>query len=90
MKEEILLGDTVQDIHTGFTGVAMIKSEFFNGCIQYDVLPRAKKDNVPVESTGIDSQSLKLIKKGPRHKKAVEEEESTGGPNHRGISMRGY
>ena len=90
MNDEILLGDTVKDIHTGFTGIAMIRSEFFNGCIQYDVVPKVDKENKPVESQGIDIQSLKRIKKGPKHIIERKEPRATGGPNNKGRKMRGW
>ncbi len=90
MKDEILLGDTVQDIHTGFKGVAMIRSEFFNGCIQYDVVPKVNKENRQIEAQGIDIQSLKRIKKGPKHIVKKESQEITGGPNNKGRKMRGW
>lgn len=93
MKDEILLGDTVEDIHTGFRGIAMARSEFFNGCIQYDVAPKVSKDNKPEETQGIDIQSLKRIKKGPKHiveKKEPKKSFFTGGPNNKGRKMRGW
>jgi len=62
--KKIELGDTVQDIHTGFKEIAVVYSKFFNGCTQFEVAPKVRKDNVPVDSLGIDIQSLKIIKRG--------------------------
>ena len=42
---EIELGDKVKCKHTGFVGIAVAKTEFINGCIQYEVMPRVKKNN---------------------------------------------
>ena len=90
MNNKISLGDTVEDIHTGFKGIAMVYSKFFNGCEQYDVLPKVGKDNIPKESQGIDVQSLKVIKKGPNHsKQIVEESDEVGGPISKLRIMRG-
>lgn len=91
--KEIELGDTVKDIHTGFKGVAIVKSEFVNGCIQYDVTPPVDKEGKVVESQGIDSQSLKIVKRG---KKGLEvdkgdikkDKDFTGGPSSKPRIMR--
>ena len=58
---EIELGDKVRDKITGFTGIAVAKTEFLNGCIQFNVLPKQKeKDKMP-EEIGIDVGSLEVI-----------------------------
>lgn len=88
METEILLGDEVQCIYTGVKGVALTKTEFVNGCIQFGLAQKFDSSK-PLEQSmaefNIDSQSLKIIKKGPRHKPKVKKEitkkESTGGPS---------
>jgi len=89
---EIELGDTVKDINTGFIGIVLTKMEFFNGCIQYEVVPKVGKDNKMIEGVFIDINSLKIVKKKskPRVKKEKVKEEDNGGPNHSSIRMRGY
>jgi len=87
MKQEIEIGDKVECIHTGFRGIAMAKLEFFNRCIQFEVVPKVDKDNKKIDSEYIDYQSLKVIKKGTRDNL---EEDIDGGPNHKHIGMRGY
>ncbi len=84
--EEIKLGDKVRCKHTGFTGVATSKTEFINGCIQYDVVPKVGKDNKVPEGVAIDSQSLELVNK-PK-KKVIKKE--TGGAMRKISLMRGY
>ncbi len=84
---EIKLGDTVQSIYTGFKGIAISKTEFINGCIQFGVSAKVGKDNKYPEEMDMDSQSLKVIKKGPGHEES--EEESTGGPNRISHKQRG-
>ena len=90
MKDEILLGDTVEDIHTGFRGVAICRSMFINKCVQFDVAPKVDKDNKVPDSQGIDEGSLKVIEKGPLHSEEEIEGESSGGPNSKGRKMRGW
>ncbi len=88
MNTEILLGDEVQCMYTGLKGVAMNKTEFMNGCIQFGIAQKFDSEK-PIEQAtaevNIDSQSLKITKKGPRHKKEVKKEinskTSTGGPS---------
>ena len=84
---EIQLGDKVKCKLSGFTGIATARTEFLNGCIQIEVLPKVKKNNEIVEAQSIDEQSLKVI---TRVKKEIEEEESTGGPNRIATKQRGY
>ena len=84
METEILLEDVVECKYTGLKGVAMSKTKFVNGCIQFGVAPKFDPKENAVMEVNVDSQSLKVIKKGPRHKKIVKQEsikESTGGPS---------
>lgn len=90
---EIKLGDKVKDIHTNFVGIAVYKTEFLNGCIQFGVAPKVGGDNKIIEEAGIDSQSLIVIKKGSRHHKVIKKkvkEKTPGGANKMGIKQRGY
>ena len=84
--KEIELGDKVKCIITGFVGVAISKTEYINGCIQYDVVPKVGKDNKVIEGIGIDQESLKLVSK--KKKKIVRSD--TGGPMRRAPTQRGY
>lgn len=85
---EIKLGDKVRCKITGFTGTAVIKSEFLNGCIQWDVIPeKNKKDNKMPDSVGIDQQSLELV---TVKKKLKIEKKTTGGPMRKGINRRNF
>lgn len=96
MEKKIELGDTVEDIHTGFKGVALHRILFFNGCVQFGVMPRVGKDNKPVleEAVEIDEISLKIVKKFKKvEKKSVVKKvarKPTGGAYHKGRKMRGY
>ena len=71
----IQLGDKVKDKITGFIGIAIAKTEYLNGCIQYMVIPKMKRgvDKLP-EEVGIDEEQLEVIEKKIKIKKT-----STGG-----------
>lgn len=94
--EEILLGDEVKCKYTGIRGVAMARTEFINGCIQFSVCRKWNPKNPPSigdGEIGVDSQSLVITKKGPRHKKISRkkvEKKFTGGPMRKANRMRGY
>jgi len=81
---EIELGDTVKDIHSGFTGVAINKTEFINGCVQYGVVAKCVKNEEP-KDIQVDGESLVVTKKGRKHKK-----DSNGGPMRKAPVQRGY
>jgi len=83
---EIKLGDKVKCIQTGFTGIAVARTEFLNGCIQFNVLPKCKSPDKMPEEIGIDEQSLIVIplKKKKRIKK------DTGGAMNRHCSRRNF
>jgi len=84
---EIKLGDKVKCKVTGFVGIAIARTEFLNGCIQYSVVPKCKKGDTKMpEEMGIDEQSLEVI---PKKKKKIKKS-STGGANTKGIKLRGY
>jgi len=93
METEIKLEDHVKCRYTGIKGIVLTKTEFVNGCIQFGVAQKFDP-KVPLEQAmaefPIDSQSLIITKKGPRHKKVIkDEEEFTGGPSR--VKMRaGY
>ena len=77
-KEKIILGDRVKSKLNGFEGIAVCRTEFINGCIQYEVC--------------IDEYSLTVVKKravesmeydreDPIEENDEDEEDYTGGPN---------
>lgn len=84
--DKIKLGDKVRDKITGFVGIAVAKTEFMNGCIQYLVQPKIAKGNFIPEDKGIDEQSLEVIKSKIKKKKKKE----NGGAMTEGFSQRGY
>ena len=93
MNDKIELEDTVECKYTGIKGIAVTKTEFVNGCIQFGVAQKKGKERQVLDmmEIGIDSQSLKLIKKGPRHKQEeIAKEIKSGGPMRIVNRMRGY
>jgi len=85
--ENIKLGDKVRCKITGFTGIAVVRSEFLNGCIQWSVLSKMGKDNKMPEEIGIDEKSLEII---PTPKKKVVKKEENGGAMTRGFVRRNF
>lgn len=62
---KIKLGTKVVDKVTGFEGIATSRVEYINGCIQYGVTPKVKKDDTTAypDSTYVDEAQLQLVKK---------------------------
>jgi len=86
MMREIKLGDKVKCKITGFIGTAVARTEYINGCTQYNVVGKVAKDGKYPEEMSIDIESLEvlLVKK-----KAIKKSD-TGGATTRGIKQRGY
>ena len=78
MKQLVVeLGDKVCDKVTGFTGIAVAKHEYLQGCVRFSVQPKAdmEKGTVP-ESETFDEPLLGLIQKA-----VVSPEPPDGGPS---------
>lgn len=88
MENEIQLGDEVRDIYTGFKGVAIARTEFINGCVQYSVVTKVTKNEFDPDKNevAIDSQSLELVKS----RKNRRPKQDTGGAYNHAKGMRGY
>ena len=66
----IELGQKVKDNITGFTGIAIAKCEYLNGCISIEVKPtKLDKDGKMLGAQWIDEQRL-----------TVKSKATTGGP----------
>lgn len=59
-KPTIMLGDTVTDRVTGFTGIAIAMTEWLYGCRSFGVKSEAMKDGIPVETQWFDEKSLSV------------------------------
>lgn len=102
MKEhKIKLGDKVKDKITGYTGIATARTEFINGCVQYTIARKLKKDqeiNVAGDPS-IDEMCLEVIEERViESKEYLDEDEEImavhpephGGPITFNKRMRGY
>lgn len=61
---KIELGEKVQDLVSGFEGIITGRLEYFNGCIQYLVIPKVDKDGGRIDGLWVDEPQLKVIKGG--------------------------
>lgn len=73
---EIELGSRVKDRVTGFTGVAVSRIVYLNGCVQYGVRPRVSSDNKIIDCEYIDVAQLEALDNDP----VKVEPANTGGP----------
>lgn len=98
MAKEIELGDTVKCIYSGFTGVAVCKTVFINGCVQYGLVPKWNKtEKSTPEEAGFDEDSLTIVKRGKRGKEEDEfysddadEGYNSGGPMRKPPKRRNF
>ena len=61
--ENLKLGMWMRDTVTGFSGYAINKMFFLNGCIQYALRPKAKNPTELPDSVWVDDQQLLVDKK---------------------------
>ncbi len=78
----IELGWKVRDMYSGFTGIAVGRTQWIYGCVRYSVEPGLAKDGTFRESVWIDEQRLQVVKKLKlkvgKHFKGT----ATGGPRN--------
>ena len=78
---KIKLGSRVQDIYTGFEGMAVAKTEWLNGCVRIGIQPtELDKDGKIQEEVWFDEQQVKVVKKTQPVYKAQVKVERPGGP----------
>ncbi len=53
---KVELGDKVKDKITGFIGIAVARTEFLNGCVQYTIVGKIGKDGKFPEEVNIDEE----------------------------------
>jgi hypothetical protein len=64
MSKQITLGNTVKDKVTSFTGIAVARIEYINGCVQFCVKPKTSKDGKMPEGEYLDVQQLDFVDNG--------------------------
>ncbi len=85
MKKD-LLGKQVEDLVSGFKGVAVSKITYMNGCEQYSLQPKCKEDGRFLDSKWFDAEQVALVS----NKKVVEKKKKrTGGPAPTSVPHRG-
>jgi hypothetical protein len=65
MAKMIKLGDKVTDKVTGFTGVAVAKTEWLYGCVRWGVQSNTLKDGKPIDCQWFDEKSLDVTASEP-------------------------
>lgn len=71
----IVLGSKVRDKVTGYTGIAVARTEWLNGCVRISVQGKAAKGKLPDDTHWVDIEQVEVISK-PAMKKA----KPSGGP----------
>ena len=77
--ETIELGNKVKCKITGFTGIAICKHIYLNGCVQYGVQGKINKDGFIIDPEEIDEEDLIVMKTGGVKNPIVKQ----GGPRNR-------
>ncbi len=72
----IKLGQEVEDIVSGLTGIAVARTEWLNGCARICVQPKLDKDGKFIESRDFDEPQLIVINREPIQRGPAD----TGGP----------
>lgn len=88
MNDEIEIGDLVRDTITGFTGIVIARTEFFNGCIRIMIQPQGLDEKGGKRSDEVfDVQQCEIVEKQKaipafrrKAKEARAPEKRTGGP----------
>lgn len=78
-----MLGKTMRDEVSGFTGIATGKLEWMNGCVQFFLKPKIGDDQKMRDGEWIDSNQLTVVGDG-----ITMEKRDTGGPAAEGIPTR--
>jgi hypothetical protein len=73
----IKLGSKVKDKYTGFTGIAVSRTEFLYGCTRIGIEPTALHEGKPIESHYYDEQRVEVIEEA---EPIVTKAGSTAGP----------
>lgn len=75
--KSVELGDKVKDIVTGYTGIAIARTQWLQGCDRITIQASAKSDGSVPDSLSVDEPQIAIIKRGVAKPKA---KRTTGGP----------
>lgn len=86
----VQLGDKVKDIITGFSGIAVARTQWLHGCDRITIEPDKTEKGVPVDSFVFDEQRVEIVKAmgGPPIAKAAKPVVKTGGPQNDRVATR--
>lgn len=76
----IRLGDEVQDVITGFTGIAISIATYLHGCARICVQPQQLDDNGKIKDTQWFDEPQLMVMKQQKISFRKETKEETGGP----------
>ncbi len=89
--EKITLGHKVKDKVTGYTGIAISKCIYLNGCVQYCVQSKHEKGVKLEDGAWIDEGQLEIVDKGVFEKpKPIKKEIKTEPWKSRGGGHRSH
>jgi hypothetical protein len=77
LKPTVKLGSKYRDTITGFMGVAICQTAWYNGCDRVSLQPPVDKDGKMQEAQNFDSTTLVLLEENPPLKV-----DNNGGPRN--------
>ncbi len=82
MAQKIILGSKVKDNISGFTGMAVARTEWLFGCARIGVQPQNLYEGNPIDPQWFDELQLEILEllAKPLTEGAVMHEEKPGGP----------
>lgn len=86
MTRKIKLGDEIEDIVTGFKGIAIAKTSWLYGCDRITIQPKVDKEGKNQDNETFDEESVRLIKK--EKVKGDTRKEKTGGDQNDKAALR--
>lgn len=63
---QILLGQKCRDVVSGFTGIAVARTEWMNGCTRVTLQPPVNKEGALPEGQAFDEPNLMVVLDTPR------------------------
>jgi len=83
----VSLGDKVMDKVSGLVGIAVSRTEYLNGCVQFGVQPKLKKGKTEITTWSVDEEQLVVIGKKSVKIKKFKKKDPPGGPTRKSHGM---